>query len=94
MKHALIAVSLLVSSYSFAGSPYIDSLKKIKAVLSSESVIIALQSEAVKKIEIGGDDNLDVKITSSSCEMIVGLAYIISNNVVTGYKVENIADCR
>ncbi|UXR66095.1 hypothetical protein EZJ49_07510 [Bdellovibrio bacteriovorus] len=93
----MILVSLftvMMASSAFAGSKYNDSLKKIDAVLSDASVISALNGEAVQKVEVGGDDNLDVQITSDSCQTIVGLTYVISNEEIIGYKVENIASCQ
>lgn len=93
----MILVSLLTvmtTSSAFANSAFSDSLQKINAALSDASVASALNGEAVKKVEVGGDDNLDVQITSGSCQTLVGLTYVISNDAIVGYKVENIATCQ
>ncbi|MEK2688430.1 hypothetical protein [Bdellovibrio sp. GT3] len=99
MKKMILAslFTTLAASSAFAGSrlsSYNDSLRKIHAALTDASVISAINGEAVKKVEVGGDDNLDVQITSDSCQTIVGLTYVLSNDVIVGYKVENIAACQ
>ncbi|MBO9667744.1 MAG: hypothetical protein J7501_13135 [Bdellovibrio sp.] len=105
MKNMILVslFTLMTASSAFAGggtvgsdrlTSFDDSLKKISAALADSSVISALKGEAVKKVEVGGDDNLDVQITSNSCQTIVGLTYIIQNDQVVGYKVENIAACQ
>ncbi|CAE78639.1 hypothetical protein AB1A81_03110 [Bdellovibrio bacteriovorus] len=94
MKNMILVSLFTVMTTSSAFSNYNDSLQKISAALTDASVASALKGEAVQKVEIGGDDNLDVQITSGSCQTIVGLTYVISNDVVVGYKVENIATCQ
>jgi hypothetical protein len=99
MKKIILAslFTVMTASSAFADSglsKYNDSLMKIHAALSDASVALALNGEAVQKVEVGGDDNLDVQITSGNCQTMVGLTYVISNDAIVGYKVENIATCQ
>ncbi|WP_413576500.1 hypothetical protein ACLVWU_00480 [Bdellovibrio sp. HCB290] len=94
MKKIFLLSLFILTTASSAFADYNDSLQKVYAALSDASVMAALNGEAVQKVEIGGDDNLDVQITSSNCKTIVGLTYVFDNNTVIGYKVENIAACQ